>query len=156
MTMPLQENSIAPDFSLKDKHRRVYQLSNTASKFIILYFYPKDDTPGCTIEAKEFTRDKELFKKLRAEIIGISGGDESSKKKFCEKYDLNITLLSDPDFAVSKKYDVYGEKSFLGKKFFGIKRTTFIISKGKIMKVYENVSPQGHASEILAFLKTLK
>ncbi len=144
----------APDFSLKDKEGKEHKLSDVKTKYLVLYFYPKDDTPGCTIEAKEFTKDLEEFNTLGATIIGISGGDETTKKKFCEKHNLKITLLSDPEFKTSNEYGVYGEKEFMGNKTMGIKRTTFIIDKNKeIIKVFENVKPEGHSKEILNFLQ---
>ncbi|MEM3112967.1 MAG: thioredoxin-dependent thiol peroxidase [Candidatus Pacearchaeota archaeon] len=153
----LKTENKAPDFSLKDKDGKLHSINKLNSDFIVLYFYPKDSTPGCTIEAKEFSQLKNDFKKLSCEIIGISGGDEKSKQKFIESCGIKIILLSDPDFEVCKRYGVYGEKSFMGKKFFGIKRTTFIIDKNKkIIKVYENVKALGHAKETLEFVKSLK
>ncbi|KKP92469.1 MAG: Bacterioferritin comigratory protein [Parcubacteria group bacterium GW2011_GWA1_36_12] len=143
------------DFSLKDKEGKKYSLKNFTSDFIVLYFYPKDDTPGCTIEAQEFTQDLDKFEGLNTIIIGISGGNKETKSKFCNKYNLKVLLLSDPDFLISKKYGVYGEKSFLGKKFMGIKRTTFILDKNRdIIKTYENVKPAGHSEEVLEFIKS--
>ena len=153
----LNINDNAPGFSLKDKDGKVHFLKSIDAEYIVLYFYPKDDTPGCTIEAKEFTNDLNKFEKLNVKIIGISGGDETTKKKFCDKYNLKILLLSDPDFSVCKKYGVYGEKSFMRKKFMGIKRTTFVIDKNKkIVKVYEDVKPEDHSKEILEFIKNEK
>ncbi len=147
----------AQDFSLENKERQAYSLKDFTSDFLVVYFYPKDDTSGCTIEAQEFTQDLEKFKKLNTTIIGISGGNEETKTKFCNKYNLKVLLLSDPDFSICKKYGVYGEKSFLGKKFMGIKRTTFILDKNKnIIKIYENVKPLGHSKEILEFIKNQK
>lgn len=141
-------------FSLQDKTGKTYSLKDFDSDFIVLYFYPKDNTPGCTIEAKEFSNNIEEFKKVNAQVIGISGGSEKTKTKFCEKHDLKVLLLSDPDFSVSKSYGVYGEKSFLGKKYFGISRVTFIIDKNKnIIKTYTKVKPITHATEVLKFLK---
>ena len=153
----LQTNDNAPEFSLKDKDGKIHSLKNINFKYLVLYFYPKDDTPGCTIEAKEFSNDLKKFERLNSKIIGISGGDEISKKKFCEKHNLKVLLLSDPDFSVCKKYGVYGEKSFMGKKFLGIKRTTFVLDRNnKIMKIYENVKPKIHSEEVLNFLEGIK
>ncbi|MBI2507753.1 thioredoxin-dependent thiol peroxidase [Candidatus Woesearchaeota archaeon] len=150
----LKINDKAPDFSLKDKDGRITSLNKVDSKFLVLYFYPKDDTSGCTVEAKEFTSNLNKFEKINVKVMGISGGDETTKKKFCDKYNLKVLLLSDPDFSVCKKYCVYGEKSFMGRKFLGIKRTTFILDKDKtIKKVFENVKPEGHSEEVLEFLK---
>src|SRR3989344_905623 len=155
----LKQNSKAPNFELKDKDGKVHSLKSIKSenlRFLVLYFYPKDNTPGCTIEAKEFSSLLNEFRKLKTEVIGISGGDEKSKKKFHESCELNsgLTLLSDPEFKICNKYGVYGEKEFMGKKFLGIKRTTFVINleNGKIIKVYENVKALGHAKEILEFI----
>ncbi len=153
--MPLLENTHAPNFSLKDKDGKTHRLTDYKNKIIVLYFYPKDNTPGCTIEAQEFTKSLEQFDKFGAVIIGISGGDELTKSKFCKKYDINVTLLSDTDFEISKKYQVYNQKSFLGKKFMGINRITFIIKDAKIIKVYNKVYPPNHAKEILEFMKEL-
>jgi peroxiredoxin Q/BCP len=144
----------ANNFSLKDKNGINYSLEDLNSNFIILYFYPKDNTPGCTIEAIQFSKYVKEFEKLNARVIGISGGDEKTKTKFCEKHNLKILLLSDPDFSVSKTYGVYGEKSFMGKKYFGISRVTFILDKNKkIIKTYNKVKPPFHSSEVLEFLK---
>lgn len=152
--MALKEEEKAPEFTLKDKEGKEHKLIDIKTKYLILYFYPKDDTPGCTIEAKEFSKDLEEFNKIGATIIGISGGNEETKKKFCEKHNLKIILLSDPEFKISDKYKVYGEKEFMGNKTMGIKRTTFIIDKNhKIIKTFENVKPEGHSKEILNFLQ---
>ncbi len=152
----LKLSSKAPDFKLKDKNGDSYSLKNLDSDFIVVYFYPKDDTPGCTIEAKGFNKDLSKFKKLNISIIGISGGDETSKGKFCKKYKLKITLLSDPDFKISKKYGAYGKKSFMGKTYNGILRKTFILNdKRKIIKIYDKVTPDTHSKEILELIKSL-
>ena len=151
--MILEENSIAPDFSLKDKDGKIHKLSDIKSKYIVLYFYPKDDTPGCTIEANSFNRNIEKFKNADAEVIGISGGNEKTKKNFCTKYGLNITLLSDSDFEISKKYGVFKEKNFFGRRINSIGRITFIIKNGKIIKVFRKVYPDRHIQEVLDFLK---
>ena len=145
------------NFSLKDKNGKTYSLNDFNSNFIILYFYPKDNTPGCTIEAIQFSNHIKEFEELNAQVIGISGGDEKTKTKFCEKHNLKILLLSDPDFSVSKAYGVYGEKSFMGKKYFGISRVTFILDKNKkIIKTYTKVKPPFHSSEVIEFLKKKK
>ena len=155
--MNLKEGEKAPDFSLKDKDSNLIKLSLIKAEYIVIYFYPKDNTSGCTTEGKEFTQDLEKFKKLNAEVIGISGGDEESKKKFCEKHNLKVRLLSDPDFKISDKYSAYGEKIFLGRKFMGIKRTTFILDKNKkIIKIYEDVKANGHSQEVLEFIKIFR
>ena len=144
----------ASDFSLRDKDGEIHSLHEVNSNFVIVYFYPKDNTPGCTIEAKDFSRDIGEFKKLNTTIIGISGGDEKSKTKFCEKQNLKILLLSDSDFSVSNNYGVYGEKSFMGRKYMGISRWTFVLNKNhKIIKIYDKVKPGIHSKEVLEFIK---
>ena len=144
----------APDFSLRDKDGEIHSLSEVNSDYVIVYFYPKDNTPGCTIEAKDFSRDKKEFDKLNTTIIGISGGDEKSKTKFCEKQNLKILLLSDSDFSISNNYGVYGEKSFMGRKYMGISRWTFVLNKNhKIIKIYDKVKPGIHSEEVLEFIK---
>ncbi len=150
----LKEGSKAPEFSLKDKDAQVISLKDMSTKYVVVYFYPKDDTPGCTIEANLFSQKKEEFDRLGAAIIGISGGDEKTKTKFCEKHNLQITLLSDPDFSVSKSYGSFGRKKMMGKEFDGIFRNTFILDEGHaIIKVFRNVNPKNHVDEVLSFLK---
>ena len=150
------KNRTAIDFSLDDKFGNINKLSNIKSKYKVIYFYPSDNTPGCTIQSKEFSDLISSFKKLDAEIIGISGGDKKSKEKFCSQHNLKLLLLSDTDFSVSKSYKVYGEKSFMGRKFLGIKRTTFILNKdNKIIEVFENVKPLGHAAKVLDYVKNI-
>jgi thioredoxin-dependent peroxiredoxin len=144
----------APEFSLKDKTGKTHSLKSTHAAFTVVYFYPKDSTPGCTIEAEQFSKTIEEYKKKKIALFGISGGDEKTKKKFCDKHDLKIILLSDPDFRVSKAYGVYAEKSFMGRKYMGISRTTFILDdKKKIIKIFENVNPLGHAKEVLQHIQ---
>jgi len=153
----LKLKSKAPDFSLKDKDGKAHKLSSIKSKYALIYFYPKDSTPGCTIEAHQFQEHLSDFKKKGIVVIGISGGDEKTKTKFCEKNSLTFTLLSDTDFSVSKKYRVYGEKSFLGKKFMGITRSSYLLDKEKkVLKVYEKVNPFKHAQEVLEDVKKMK
>lgn len=150
----------APEISLKDGDGKVHSIRDSGSTYIVLYFYPKDDTPGCTIEANMFNKKLDQLKKLKVEVIGISGGDENSKKKFCEKYGLKFTLLSDKDFSVCKKYGTYGEKSFMGRKYFGISRITYILHRHylskskdyKIEKIFEKVEPENHAEEVYKFI----
>jgi thioredoxin-dependent peroxiredoxin len=148
-------DEIAPDFNLKNKEGKFHKLSDFKEKFIIIYFYPKDNTSGCTIESKGFNDLLDDFKKIDTKIVGISGGDEASKRKFCEKNSLNLLLLSDTEFKTSKDYGVYGEKSFRGKKFLGINRTTFILdSDRKIIKIFNKVKPANHSKEVLDFIKS--
>lgn len=147
----------APAFKLMDKDGELYQLKDLLDEYTVIYFYPKDDTPGCTIEAQEFSKLLAQFKKLNVAVVGISGGDQKTKSKFCSKHKLKLLLLSDTDFSVSKKYEAYGEKSFMGKKFMGINRVTYLIdSKGKVIAAYDSVKAKGHADEILQYIKELK
>lgn len=150
------EGKKAPAFKLPNQDGEIVQLKDIEEDYIVLFFYPKDNTPGCTIEAKEFTAKKKDFKKINALPLGISGGDEKTKQKFCQKAALDVTLLSDTDGAVGTKYQVYGEKSFMGRKFIGFHRKTFIIGPDKkIIKVYDKVKPEGHSKEVLDFIKSL-
>lgn len=152
--MGLETGDKAPDFSLCDRRGKAHRLSDLRGRTVVLYFYPKDDTPGCTIEAVEFNALLDRFKKLGAEIVGVSGGDDRSKSKFCEKHDLEVTLLSDSDFEVSKRYGAYGEKSFMGRKFKGILRTTFVLSANReVIKRFDNVKAKNHAEAVLEFLR---
>ena len=155
MTKKLQPGKKAPSFSLSDKNGQTYSLKDLISDCLVIFFYPKDDTPGCTIESKEFTRALKKFKKLGVAVVGISGGDDKSKAKFCKKHKIKTLMLSDSDFAVSKKYGSYGQKSFMGRKYNGIFRMTFIVGKtSKVLKVYDQVKPEGHAKEVLEFLES--
>ena len=147
----------AKQFKLKDKDGKTWSLKDFDEDFLVLYFYPKDNTPGCTIEARDFQKSLGQFKRLSAKVIGISGGDEKTKTKFCDKHRLKFLLLSDTDFSVSKKYGVYGKKKFMGREYMGISRQTFVIDKKRnIIKVFEKVKPLGHAKEVLEFLKETK
>ena len=120
----------------------------------VVYFYPKDFTPGCTIEAEEFSRDYKKFKNADIEIIGISPDDEESHKKFGEKMKVPFILLSDTKTEVAKKFGVWGKKQFMGREYMGVNRSTFLVNeKGKIFKVFEKVKPSGHAQEVLDAFK---
>lgn len=148
-------NKKSPSFKLKDKDGKIHDLSKIISEFVVIYFYPKDNTPGCTIEAQDFSKNLAEFRKFKTEVFGISGGDEKSKSKFCEKNEHSVTLLSDSDFKVSTAFGVYDKKKFMGKEYLGISRTTFILDKNKkIIKVFENVRPLGHSKEVLEFIKS--
>ncbi len=141
----------APDFSLSDQAGRTCRLSDYLGKKVVVYFYPKDDTPGCTKEACSFRDNFSEYEKRRIVVLGISGDDGKSHEKFAKKYGLPFTLLSDPGFEACKAYGVYGEKSFMGKKYMGIKRTTFIIDeKGVLSAVLPEVDCERHALDILA------
>lgn len=144
----------APNFSLKDQDGNVHNLSNYKGKWLLLYFYPKDNTPGCTKEACQIRDSFPSFKDLGIAVLGISADSVESHKKFAQKYNLPFPLLSDEDKKVIKSYGVLGKKKFMGKEFVGIKRTSFLIDPyGKIFKIYENVSPDKHAKEVLEDLK---
>ena len=146
----------APSFSLEDMNGTCYRLDDFDSDYLVIFFYPRDSTPGCTIEASNFSKALNSFKRLSTEIVGISGGDQSSKLKFCKKHRLKVLLLSDTDFKVSKKFGVYGDKTFMGKTFKGIKRTTFILdSKKRIIKYFDKVAPATHIDEVLNYIKSL-
>lgn len=153
----LQEGKKAPAFSLKDKNSDIVALKDIDSDFAVVYFYPRDNTPGCTIEAKEFTADLKKFKKLGTTVIGISGGDEKSKTTFCTKHKLEIPLLSDPEGTLGSKYGAYGEKNFMGKKSIGFIRKTFVLDqKRNIVKIYHNVKAEGHSQEVLEYIRSLR
>ena len=146
----LREGQKAPNFKLNDKDGRAHTLGAPGVSYTVLYFYPKDSTPGCTLEAQEFTASLKEFKSRGVRIIGVSGGDKSSKAKFCSKYKLAIPLVSDTDFKVAKSYGAYGDKKFMGRSFKGIFRKTFILdNNGTVVRVFEAVKPEGHAREVL-------
>ena len=152
--MKLKSNSKAPNFKLPSTGKTTFEL-NKIKKNIILYFYPKDDTPGCTIESKDFSKLNSLISKNKTCIFGISK-DIESHLKFKKKYKLKFDLLSDEKLSVIKKYGVWGKKSFMGMKFMGIIRTTFLInSKGKIHRVWSNVRVKNHAKEVLEEIKKI-
>lgn len=156
MSKELNQGDTAPEFSLKDKDGTVHSLASLDEDFLVIFFYPKDNTPGCTIEARAFTKDLEKFSKVGAKLIGISGGDEKSKAKFCSAHKLKVLLLSDPDFSVSKAYGAFGEKSFMGKRYKGIFRKTFVLGKeGKILHIFDTVKPLGHSKEVFEYIKGL-
>lgn len=152
----LEEGQIAPDIELNNEKEQKVSLAGLKGKNIVLYFYPKDDTPGCTIEANDFNALLEDFEKANTVILGVSKDSEKSHQKFCDKYTLKFTLLADVDKEVVTKYGVWKEKSMYGKKYMGIERTTFIIdSKGVIQKIYPKVKVKGHAEAVLEVAKSL-
>ncbi len=149
----LKAGSKAPAFTLKDSDENKVSLKDFSGKWAVLYFYPKDDTPGCTIEAKDFSKQLPGFEGLGASVIGISADDCGSHKKFQKKHKLKITLLSDDKKTILKKYGVWGKKNFMGREYMGILRTTFLIDpKGKISRIWESVNPEGHAGEVKKIL----
>jgi peroxiredoxin Q/BCP len=154
--MALKVGDKAPSFKLKNQDGKTLSLSDLKGKPVVLYFYPKDDTSGCTKEACNFRDEFPKFKKIKAEIIGISADSVKSHKKFAEKYDLPFNLLSDESKDVVEKYGVWKEKSMYGRKYMGIVRTTFIIdSSGKIRKIFPKVKVDNHNQEVIEALKEL-
>ena len=149
-------NSKAPNIILPSTSKDKYSLKDSSGKYIAIYFYPKDDTPGCTIETNDFNKMLSKFKKLDCEIYGISKDSLKSHDKFREKYKIKFDLLSDEDLKVLKKYKVWGKKKFMGREYMGINRTTFLIDKkGKIIKIWENVKVKDHAKEVFETLKSI-
>ena len=153
----LRVGAKAPRFELRDKEGVVVQSAWAKSDFTVVYFYPKDNTPGCTIEAKDFSDSLKQFRARKSDVIGVSGGDDRSKAKFCEKHGLKVCLVSDTEFSVSQAYGVYGPKKFMGRTFNGIHRKTFVVdSRGIIAYVFAAVKPEGHAEEVLKVLDQLR
>ena len=131
-------------------------MKNSSGKYLVLYFYPKDDTPGCTIETNDFNKLFFKFKKLGCEIYGVSKDGLKSHDKFKDKYKIKFDLLADEEIEVLKKYKVWGKKKFMGREFMGIIRTTYLIDKkGKILKVWDNVKVKDHAKEVLETLQSI-
>ena len=150
----IKENSKAPNFKLPSSNNKNFEINKSFDQYLVIYFYPRDNTPGCTNEAKDFTKLYKQFKKLNCEIVGISKDSIESHKKFINKFKIPFQLLSDEKMIALKKYGAWGEKSMYGKKFMGIKRTTVLINpKGKIIKIWNNVKVKDHAKEVLNFLK---
>ena len=140
----------APVFSLKSGEGKTVKLSDFKGKKVVIYFYPKDNTPGCTKEACGFRDDFAEFRKKGIEILGISPDDPTSHQKFATKFELPFTLLADPEHDVADKYGVWAEKNMYGRKFWGIKRTTFIVDEeGKIQEIYKKVNTDTHSKDIL-------
>ena len=146
----------ASNFILPSTNNKNFNLKDTLGKFVVLYFYPKDDTPGCTIETNDFNKLLSKFKKLDCEIYGISKDNIKSHDKFRNKYKIKFDLLADEELKVLKKYKVWGKKKFMGREFMGVNRTTFLIDKkGKILKTWKNVKVKDHAKEVLETLKDI-
>ena len=153
----LKEKTKAPNFKLASTSKADYSLKDSIGKYVVIYFYPKDDTPGCTIETIDFNKLLSKFKKLECDVFGISKDNLNSHKKFKNKYKINFDLLADAGLTVLKKYKVWGKKKFMGREFMGINRTTFLIdTKGKIIKIWENVKVKDHAKEVLTTLKNFQ
>ncbi len=152
--MPISANQPAPEFTLPDQTGRLRSLSEFRGHPVVLYFYPKDDTPGCTTQACNFRNDYPAYEQAGVVILGISPDSAQSHTKFAKKFNLPFTLLADEDHKVAEAYGAWGLKKLLGREYMGIFRTTFLIGPdGKILKVFENVKPEGHSAEVLAALK---
>lgn len=152
----LQDGDKAPDFELSTDDGEQLRLSRLKGKRIVLYFYPKDDTSGCTTEAKDFSRLAPAFRKAGVEVIGLSPDSVDSHQKFSKKYDLAVRLAADEDKAVATAYGVWVQKSMYGRKFMGVERSTFLIDKdGRIAKSWRKVKVPGHADDVLAAAQAL-
>ena len=152
MALP-KEGTLAPAFELPNDAGETVRLKDLRGKPVVLYFYPKDDTPGCTQEASGFRDDYGRLSRAGAVVLGVSPDSARSHAAFKEKFDLPFPLLADEDKKVCKLYGVWGKKKFMGREYMGVRRTTFLIGPdGKIVRVFENVKPEGHSQEILAAL----
>ena len=151
----LKINTKAPILNLNSTDGKFYSLKDSIGKYVVLYFYPKDDTPGCTIETNDFNKLLPKFKKINCQIYGISKDNMKSHNKFKEKYKIKFDLLADDEIKIVKSYKVWVKKKFMGREFMGIIRSTFLIDKkGKIIKIWENVKVKDHAKEVLETLKS--
>ena len=152
----MTKNIKAPNFKLEYTSGEIIELNKIKSKYIVLYFYPKDDTPGCTLETKDFNKLLSKFKNLNSIILGISKDSIERHKKFKKKHSIKFDLLSDEEKKSIKAYKTWGKKKFMGREFMGQIRSSFVISKGKILNEWRNVRVKDHAQEVLEFLKNLK
>ena len=149
--MPLSEGHLAPDFTLERNGGETVTLSALRGRPVVDYFYPADDTPGCTIEAKDFSALKPSFDKLGVEIIGISPDSVAKHDKFCDKYGLTIPLAADPDHRTAEAFGAFAEKSLFGRRFLGVLRNTYLIDRrGHVARIWSKVKVDGHAEEVLA------
>jgi len=149
-------NTKAPQFCLRDQDDKEHCLKDYLGKWILIYFYPRDNTPGCTKEACTICDNFSAFNKLKIQVFGISKDNIKSHKKFSDKFDLPFPLLADDGIKVVKQYGVYGLKKFMGREYMGVNRISFLINlEGKIKKIYEKVKPAEHAQEVLNDLKDL-
>jgi thioredoxin-dependent peroxiredoxin len=149
----VEEGKPAPDFELTSDEGETVRLSDLRGKPVVVYFYPKDDTPGCTAQACGIRDNYEAFGERGAVVLGISPDNESSHVKFKQKYGLPFTLLADTDHSVSEQYGVWGEKTFAGRKYMGVERSTFVVdAEGKVAKVMRRVKPDTHAEQVLEAL----
>ena len=146
----IEEGKPAPDFELQSDSGETVRLSDFLGKPVVLYFYPKDDTPGCTAEACEFRDSYETYRQRGVEILGVSPDDVASHEKFKSKYQLPFTLLADPGHKTAEAYGVWGERRFAGKKYLGINRSTFVIDEeGNVARAMIGIKPAGHAAAVL-------
>ena len=146
----------ASNFSLPSTNKKKFILKNNLGNYVVLYFYPKDDTPGCTLETNDFNKLLPKFRKLNCEVYGISKDSLKSHYKFRDKYKIKFDLLSDEELNVLKKYNVWQKKKFMGREFMGIVRTTYLLNKkGEIVKTWNNVKVKDHAKEVLETLKSI-
>ena len=152
----MTKNTKAPNFKLESTSGKIIELNKIKSKYIVLYFYPKDDTPGCTLETKDFNKLFNKFKSLDSIILGISKDSIESHKKFKKKHNIKFDLLSDEEKKSIKAYKTWGKKKFMGREFMGQIRSSFVISNGKILNEWRNVRVKDHAQEILDFIKSFK
>jgi len=153
----MEPGTAAPDFALPDQDGRIHRLSDYRGKWVVLYFYPKDDTPGCTKEACGFRDRMGDLQELGAVVLGVSADDVQSHKRFAEKYGLNFPLLADPEREVILAYGAWGKKNLYGKEYEGVLRQTFLIDpEGRIAKVWRKVSPEDHAEEVAEALRALR
>ena len=152
----MTKNTKAPNFKLESTSGKIIELNKIKSKYIVLYFYPKDDTPGCTLETIDFNKLFNKFRSLDSIILGISKDSIESHKKFKKKHNIKFDLLSDEEKKSIKAYKTWGKKKFMGREFMGQIRSSFVISKGKILNEWRNVRVKDHAQEILDFIKSFK
>jgi len=152
--MIIAKGSQAPDFALADETNTLQRLSDFKGRPVVLYFYPKDDTPGCTTEACNFRDDYSAYVDANVILLGVSPDSSASHAKFKKKYGLPFPLLADEDHKICDQYGVWGPKKFMGKEYEGVLRTTFLIdASGRVARVFENVKPAEHSVEVLAELK---
>ena len=154
--MPISSGIPAPDFSLADENNVARRLSDFRGKPVVLYFYPKDDTPGCTTEACNFRDDYSAYEKADVTILGVSPDSPESHAKFKRKFSLPFSLLADEGHKICDQYEVWGPKKFMGREYDGVMRTTFLIDrKGNIARVFENVRPAEHSAEVISAIESI-
>lgn len=153
----IEEGQTVPKFEASDANGNNVKSSDFKGKKLVIYFYPKDFTPGCTTEADEFSKDYSKFQKESIEVIGISPDDVDSHKKFCEKMGIKFPLLADTDKEISQSFGVWGKKKFMGREYMGVNRSTFLVNeKGGIFKIFPKVKPAGHSKEVLEEFSKIK